>query len=94
MTVSSIVPVNNHTGNSSTKIFDFDFLIENESELVVHHIDANGIVSILENGVDYSIAEVGNKNGSYITFPLDSSKYNVLDFKEYLSLYLDLQIKQ
>lgn len=94
MTVSSIIPVNNHTGNSSTKIFDFDFLIENESELIVHHIDSNGIVSILENGVDYSITEVGNKNGSNITFPLSTSKYNILGKEEHLSLSLDLQIKQ
>lgn len=94
MTVSSIVPVNNYTGNSSTKIFDFDFLIENEKELVVQHKDKNGIISILQYGVDYSINEIGNKNGSYIEFPLNGSTYGVLQPDEQISLALSLQIKQ
>ena len=94
MTVSSIVPVNNYTGNSSTKIFDFDFLIENEKELVVQYQDKNGIVSILQHGVDYSINEIGNKNGSYIEFPLNDSHYGILQPDEQISLALSLQIKQ
>ena len=94
MTVSSIVPVNNYTGNSSTKIFDFDFLIENENELVVQHKDKNGIISILQYGIDYFINEVGNKNGSYIEFPLNGSNYGVLQPDEQISLALSLQIKQ
>ena len=94
MTVSSIVPVNNYTGNSSTKIFDFDFLIENEKELVVQYQDKNGIVSILQYGVDYSINEIGNKNGSYIEFPLNDSHYGILQPDEQISLALSLQIKQ
>lgn len=94
MTVSSIVPVNNYTGNSSTKKFDFDFLIEEESELVVQHTNSNGITSILQYNVDYSIEEIGNKNGSYITFPLKNSSYNVLGNDEHISLMLSLQIQQ
>lgn len=94
MTVSSIVPVNNYTGNSSTKIFDFDFLIENQNELVVKHKDKNGILSNLEYGIDYSINEIGNKNGSYIEFPLSGSRYGVLQPDEQLSLVLSLKIKQ
>lgn len=94
MTVSSIVPVNNYTGNSSVVNFDFDFLIEKENELVVQHTDANGITSVLQYNVDYSIKEIGNKNGSYITFPLNGSSYKVLGSDEHISLALSLQIEQ
>ena len=78
ITVSSIVPVNNYEGNGSTKIFDFDFLIENTDELKVIHISEDGINTALIEGVDYSVNEVGNKNGSYITFPLETSSFPVL----------------
>ncbi|MCD7780467.1 MAG: hypothetical protein LUH05_07330 [Candidatus Gastranaerophilales bacterium] len=94
MTVSSIVPVNNYVGNSSTKEFDFDFLIEDEGELVVQHIDEDGVITTLTLGVDYSINEIGNEEGSYITFPLDSSSYSVLSEDETISLILSLVIKQ
>ena len=94
MTVSSIVPVNNYTGNSSTKLFDFDFLIENEKELVVQYQDKNGIIYVLKYGIDYSINEIGNKNGSYIEFPLNGSVYGILQPDEQISLALSLQIKQ
>ena len=94
MTVSSLVPVNNYTGNSYSKKFDFDFLIEKESELKVYLINSSGYSILLENGIDYSINEIGNPNGSYITFPLSSSKYEVLNSDEKLSLALDLVIKQ
>ena len=83
MTVSSIVPVNNYTGNSSTKIFDFDFLIESEKELVVQYKDKNGIISVLQYGIDYSINEIGNKNRFYITlFNNNENKLNRLFFNE------------
>ena len=94
MTVSSIVPVNNYEGNGSTKIFDFDFLIENTDELKVIHISEDGINTALIEGVDYSVNEVGNKNGSYITFPLETSSFPVLKTNERISLALDLSIKQ
>lgn len=94
MTVSSIVPVNNYTGNSSAENFDFDFLIEKENELVVQHTDAHGVTSILQYNVDYSIEEIGNKNGSHITFPLKGSSYKVLGNDEHISLALSLQIEQ
>ncbi len=94
MTVSSLVPVNIYAGNSSCKKFDFDFLIESDSELVVQHTDKNGITTILKNEIDYSIGEIGNKNGSYIIFPLEKSSYGVLKNDEKISLLLDLVIKQ
>ena len=94
MTVSSIEPVNNYTGNSSNTKFDFDFLIENEAELIVQHTSSNGTISVLQNGVDYSIHEIGNSNGSYITFPILGSTYNKLAPDEKISLMLTLTIKQ
>ena len=72
----------------------FDFLIENEKELVVQYQDKNGVISVLQYGIDYSINEIGNKNGSYIEFPLSSSAYDVLQPEEQISLSLSLQIKQ
>ena len=95
MTVSSIVPVNNYTGNGSSTTFDFDFLIENESELVVIYKNKNaGNETVLTLGIDYSINETGNKNGSYITFPLQSSSYGVLSTEEMITLSLSLPVKQ
>jgi len=94
MTVSSIIPVNNYAGNSSNTQFDFDFLIEDEKELVVQHTDENGINTILKSGVDYSIKEIGNSEGSYIIFPLENSNFKVLGENEKISLILSLDIKQ
>ena len=94
MTVSKITPVNNYVGNNSNKIFDFDFLIENEKELLVVYTDKNGVSQTLVNGVDYSISEIGNPNGSHITFPLPESKFELLKEDENISLSLSLEIKQ
>lgn len=100
MTVSQQVPVSNCWGNNSAREFPFNFFIEKESELLVEHTNLNGVKSILENGVDYSIHEVGNKEGSYITFPLADSRYNTLawdtssDKKELLTISLNLPIEQ
>lgn len=94
MTVSSIIPVNNYTGNSSCKKFDFDFLIEDENELIVQHIDKNGVITKLKKNIDYSINEIGNPNGSFIIFPLEGSVYKVLTENEKISLALTLVIKQ
>ena len=94
MTVSTIVPVNNYPGNNSYTKFDFNFLIQSRDELQVSHTDKNGIVSILQYGIDYSINEIGNENGSYITFPLSSSSFGILTPDETITLSLSLVIKQ
>ena len=67
MTVSSLSPINTYEGNYSNKKFDFDFYIENSSELIVKHFSVKGEETLLREGIDYSINEIGNKNGSYIT---------------------------
>ena len=94
MTVSKITPVNNYTGNGSTTTFDFDFLIEEEKELLVQKTNALGVQETLTLNVDYSIAETGNENGSHITFPIAGSTYNVLGSDEVISLSLELDIEQ
>lgn len=94
MTVSSVIPVNNYVGNGSTKIFDFDFLIENANELVVTHVSETDVATVLINGIDYSINEIGNVNGSYIIFPLSGSNFGILERNQAISLTLDLEIKQ
>ena len=66
MTVSSITPVNNYTGNSSATKFDFDFLIEQQEELVVTHIDKDGKINgyhTATGNIPYFIDEM-RKNGS------------------------------
>ncbi len=94
MTVAVNHPENVHSGNASNTQFDFDFLIENESELVVNHINHNGITTTLRNGVDYSIHELNNPNGSYITFPLATSSFQVLQTDEKINISLKLPIQQ
>ena len=96
MTVSSLVPVNNYTGNGSTCQFDFDFLIEDEKELVVTLMNKKeNTTEQLIFGVDYLINEIGAKNGSFIVYPLEEiSSHDVLSPDEVLTLSLDLSIKQ
>ena len=100
MTVSQIEPVKNHYGNNSAITFDFDFYIETENQLLVQHTDMNGLQTTLTLGVDYSINEIGNEEGSYITFPLQGSEYGVLawnqstDEKELLTISLNIPFSQ
>ena len=94
MTVSKIEPVNNYSGNSSTTTFDFDFLIEHEDELLVQHTNSLGVQTTLTLGIDYTINEIGNVNGSYITFPIAGSTYSVLTADEVISLTTNLDIEQ
>lgn len=87
-------PYNNWSGNGSTTTFDFDFYIENASQLAVYHTNTLGEQIQLVNGVDYSIHELQNKNGSYITFPIAGSTYGVLAEGEIISLCLTLPVSQ
>ena len=92
--IPEINPYNNWSGNGSTTTFDFDFYIEDETQLAVYHTDSDGVQTTLTLDTDYSINEVGNENGSYITFPLSSSSYDVLGEDEIISLCLTLPISQ
>ena len=87
-------PYNNWSGNGSSITFDFDFYIEDATQLAVYRTGTNGIQTKLTYGTDYSINEFKNKNGSYITFPIAGSSYNVLATGEVISLCLTLPISQ
>ena len=92
--IPEIMPYNNYTGDGVTTQFDFDFFIENGSQLVVQHTASDGTITTLTQDTDYSIHEVGNNNGSYITFPLPASSYSILASDEAISLQLTLPIEQ
>lgn len=92
--IHDILPVNNYKGNNSSTTFDFDFYIDTTSQLKVYHYDSNNIKTLLSLNIDYSINEVKNKNGSFITFPLQGSSYSVLAEDESLSIELSLPIAQ
>ena len=92
--IYDVLPVNNYTGNNSTTMFDFNFYIENENQLKVYIINSDDTVNELVYGKDYSINEFGNENGSYITFPLESSTYSVLADNQNISINLYLPILQ
>ena len=92
--IPEIMPYNNYTGDGAATQFDFDFYIEDGSQLVVQHTATDGTITTLTQDTDYSIHEVGNKNGSYITFPLPASSYSVLASDEAISLQLTLPIEQ
>ena len=87
-------PYNNWSGNGSSTTFDFDFYIEDATQLTVYRTGSDGAQSKLTYGTDYSINEFKNENGSYITFPLVSSSYGVLQTGEVISLCLTLPISQ
>ena len=92
--IPDILPVNNYVGNSSTTTFDFDFYIENTSQIEVYLYDEFDIKTKLVENVDYSINEVKNKNGSYITFPLQTSQHDILDENHKISISLTLPLSQ
>lgn len=92
--IYDILPVNNYRGNSTTTQFDFNFYIENPDQLKVYLHQSNGIVKLLEHEIDYSINELKNPEGSYITFPLEGSEYSVLKQDETISIELYLPISQ
>ena len=94
MTVSSVEPVNNYKGNGSTVNFDFDFYVEDASQLEVYLTDNAGVQTKLTYNTDYTIHELKNKNGSYIIYPIAGSSHGVLASDETISLVLALPIVQ
>jgi len=92
--IYDILPVNNYLGNNSSTQFDFDFYVENENQLKVFIFDEHEIKTELKNNIDYRINELGNKNGSFIVFPLSSSSYSILNDKQKISLELNLSAHQ
>jgi len=94
MTVLNENAISNHAGNNSATTFDFDFLINAEDELTVIRTADDGTQTTLTLNTDYSINETGNDNGSFITFPLDSSTYGLLQSDENISIFPNLAFTQ
>ncbi|MBQ7286650.1 MAG: hypothetical protein IJW73_02700 [Candidatus Gastranaerophilales bacterium] len=92
--IYDISPVSNHQGNGSTINFDFNFYIDNVTQIKVYHFDENKIKRELVYELDYSISNVQNQNGGYITFPISGSSYDVLKASEQISIELNLPISQ
>ena len=92
--IYDISPVNTHAGSGNSNQFDFDFYIENKSQILVYHYDSNNLKTLLVYGIDYSIHEFKNPNGSYIIFPLQGSSYGILAENEKISIELSLPISQ
>lgn len=87
-------PYNNWSGNGSSTTFDFDFYIENSSQLAVYYTNSKKEQTLLTYGTDYSINEVQNPNGSFITYPLAGSSHSTLATGEVISLCLNLPVSQ
>ena len=92
--IYDIFPVNNYQGNGSSTVFDFDFYIDNASQLKVYLFDSDGAKYLLEHEIDYSLEGEQNPNGGYITFPLEDSNYSILSEGQKLSLELDIPVSQ
>ena len=92
--IYDILPVNNYQGNGSSIVFDFDFYIDNASQLKVYLFDTDGTKRLLQNEVDYSLEGEKNHNGGFITFPLEDSNYAILSDGQKLSLELDIPVSQ
>ncbi|MBO7211114.1 MAG: hypothetical protein J6V44_08980 [Methanobrevibacter sp.] len=98
--IPEVQPVKIHYGNNLATKFDFDFYLESEDQLLVEHTNMAGLKTVLEYGVDFSVEEFGNPDGSKITFPLEDSTYSVLAWddktgqKEMLVISLDLPLAQ
>lgn len=92
--IYDILPVNNYIGNNLSTTFDFDFYVDDKSQLKVYHYNSLGVKTLLKEGIDYSINEIKNKNGSHITFPIEGSSYSVLCDNEKISLELSLPVSQ
>lgn len=85
-------PYNNWQGDNSTTKFDFDFLVENQSQLLVF-VTAADTVRQLTYETDYTITGFGNNNGGYITYPINEEN-DKLQNDETITLQLFLPITQ
>ena len=101
--IPDISPVNTYAGNGSATTFDFDFYIDDSSQLKVYCISSTGVKTLLVENVDYSVNEFTPDtsrvnpdftNGGYIIFPLEESQYSILADNEKIILQLDIPFSQ
>lgn len=68
MTISSETSKSGpYFGNGSTKVFDYQFRIVDETHLTVIKRDTSGVESTLILNTDYTVADVGQASGGQIT---------------------------
>ena len=92
--IPEVNPYNNYRGDGVATKFDYDFLIQDGSQLIVQKITEDDVAINLVNNVDYEIKEIGNVNGGYINFPLAGSEHSILTENETISLQLTLPFEQ
>ena len=68
MPVPIQTPMNSYTGNGSSTLFAFDFLLLLATDLVVTVTDLSGVVSTKTLGADYTVSGIGNVNGGSVSF--------------------------
>ena len=72
MTIEAGYVPESYNGNGATTVFSFDFKINQASDLVVTHVDANGAESVLTEGtgtMNYSISVASYPGTGSITYP-------------------------
>lgn len=92
--IPEVNPYNNYKGDGVATLFDYDFFIQNGSQLIVEHIDENDVVTRLEENIDYEIVVIEEEFAGYIKFPIEDSKFGILQENETLSLQLTLPFEQ
>ncbi len=92
--IPEVNPYNNYRGDGVATKFDFDFYIQNGSQLIVEKIDENDVAIRLEENIDYEIAIIDDEIAGFINFPIEDSRYGVLQENETLSLQLTLPFEQ
>ena len=97
MTVQNIPVINKWTGNGTNKIFDFDFRIDNASQLRVSLSSDYDTPLVL--GTDYRIIDIDNGSNyplesGQIEYPLSTSEHEVLTNEETIILELSIPFIQ
>jgi len=70
MTVNSSVRRNDYAGSGITGPYSYTFRIFEASDLRVSTVDSSGVETVLSYPTDYSVTNVGNRNGGAVTFTI------------------------
>lgn len=92
--IPEVNPYNNYRGDGSATHFDYDFMIQNGSQLIVQKIDENDVAERLVENIDYEIVVIDDEYAGYIRFPIEDSSHGILQENETLSLQLTLPFEQ
>lgn len=62
-----------YSGNGATTSFAYDFRVFQNSDLVVTHIDANGVQTVKTITTHYTMTNAGDETGGTVTYPVSGS---------------------